>query len=52
VGLTGDWKSDTCGRGEKRAGKDIPAGDDTMSGAEAGAETGVGVEATTGALMP
>jgi hypothetical protein len=35
VGLTGDWKSDTCGRGEKRAEKEIPAGDDTVPGAEA-----------------
>jgi hypothetical protein len=50
VGLTGDWKSDTCGRGEKRAEKEIPARDDTVSGAEARAETGVG--ARSGALMP
>jgi hypothetical protein len=50
VGVAGDWKSDTCGRGEKRAEKEIPAGDDTMPGAEAGAVTGVGARA--GALMP
>jgi hypothetical protein len=52
VGLAGDWKSDTCGRGEKRAEKEIPAGDDTVPGAEAGAETGVRVGARAGALMP
>jgi hypothetical protein len=52
VGLAGDWKSNTCGRGEKRAEKEIPAGDDTVPGAEAGAETGVGVKARAGALMP
>jgi hypothetical protein len=52
VGLTGDWKSDTCGKGEKRAEKEIPAGDDTMPGAEAGAEAGVGVGARAGAHMP
>jgi hypothetical protein len=52
VGLTGDWKSDTCGRGEKRADKEIPAGDDTVPGAEAGAITGVRVRARAGALMP
>jgi hypothetical protein len=52
VGLTGDWKSDTYGRGEKRAEKDIPAGDDTVPGAEARAETRVGVGARAGALMP
>jgi hypothetical protein len=42
VGLTGDWKSDTCGRGEKRAEKEIPAG----------AETRVRVGARAGALIP
>jgi hypothetical protein len=57
VGLTGDWKSDTCGRGKKRAKKVIPAGDDTVPGAEAGAETRVGVRVGVGAraggaLMP
>jgi hypothetical protein len=52
VGLTGDWNSDTCGRGEKRAEKEILAGDDTVPGAEAGAETGVGVRARARALMP
>jgi hypothetical protein len=52
VGLTGDWKSDTYGRGEKRAEKEIPTGDDTMPGAEAGAETGVGVGARARAPMP
>jgi hypothetical protein len=52
VGLTGDWKSDTCGRGEKRAEKEIPAGDDTVPGAEAGAKTRVRVGARAGALMP
>jgi hypothetical protein len=52
VGLTGDWKSDTCGKGEKRAEKEIPAGDDTVLGAEGGAETTVGVGARAGALMP
>ena len=52
VGLAGDWKSDTCGRGEKRAEKEVPARDDTVPGAEAGAETGVGVGARAGALMP
>jgi hypothetical protein len=52
VGLTGDWKSDTCGRGEKRAEKEIPAEDDIVPDAEAGAETGVGVTARAGALMP
>jgi hypothetical protein len=52
VGPTGDWKSDTCGRGEKRVEKEIPAGDDTVLGVEAGAETGVGVGARAGALMP
>jgi hypothetical protein len=51
VGLTGDWKSDTCGRGEKRAEKEIPAGDDIVPGAEAGAEAGVRVGARAGALM-
>jgi hypothetical protein len=51
VGLTGDWKSDTCGRGEKRA-EEIPAEDDTVPGAKAGAKTGVGVGARAGALMP
>jgi hypothetical protein len=30
VGRAGDWKSDTCGRGEKIAEREIPAGDDTM----------------------
>jgi hypothetical protein len=52
VGQAGDWKSDTGGGGEKIAEKEIPAGDDTVSGAEAGAETGVGVGARAGALMP
>jgi hypothetical protein len=52
VGLTGDWKSNTCGRGEKRAENEIPAGDDTVPSAEAGAETRVGVRARAGALMP
>jgi hypothetical protein len=52
VGRAGDWKSDTCGRGEKRAKKEIPAGDDTVHGAEAGVETRVGVGARAGALMP
>jgi hypothetical protein len=50
VGRAGDWKSNTCGGGEKIAEKEIPAGDDTVPGAEARAETGVG--AMTGALMP
>jgi hypothetical protein len=52
VGLTGDWKSDTCGRGETRAEKEIPARDDTVLGAEAEVETGVRVGARGGALMP
>jgi hypothetical protein len=52
VGLTGDWKSNTCGRGKKRAEKEIPTGDDIVPGAEAGAETGVGVGARAEALMP
>jgi hypothetical protein len=52
VGLPGDWKSDTCGRGKKRAEKEIPAGDDTVPGAKAGAETRVGVGARARALMP
>jgi hypothetical protein len=51
-GLIGDWKSDTCGRGEKRVEKDILAGDDTVPGAEARAETGVGGGGRAGALMP
>jgi hypothetical protein len=52
VGLTGDWKSDTCGRGEKRAEKEILAGDDIVPGAKAGAEARVRVGARAGALMP
>jgi hypothetical protein len=52
AGLIGDWKSDTCGRGEKRVEKEIPGGDDTVPGAEAGAETGERVRARAGALMP
>jgi hypothetical protein len=52
VGLPGDWKSDTCGRGKKRAEKEILAGDDTVPGAKAGAETRVGVGARARALMP
>jgi hypothetical protein len=52
VGRAGDWKSDTYGRGEKIAEREIPAGDDTVPGAEAGAKTGVRDGARTGALMP
>jgi hypothetical protein len=52
VGRAGDWKSDTCGRGEKIAEREILAGDDTVPGAETGAETGVRDGARTGALMP
>jgi hypothetical protein len=52
VGRAGDWKSDTCGRGEKIAEREILAGDDTVPDVEAGAETGVGDGARTGALMP
>jgi hypothetical protein len=52
VGRVGDWKSDTCGGGEKITEKEIPAGDNTVPGAKAGAKTGVGVGARTGALMP
>jgi hypothetical protein len=46
------FNPDRVYRWEKRAEKEIPAGDDTMSGAEAGAEAGVGVGARAGALMP
>jgi hypothetical protein len=52
VGRAVDWKSDTCGGGEKIAEKEIPAGDDTVPSAEVGAETGVRVGARTRALMP